>query len=95
MPTMARFGAVVGIALLTLGLDVTPATAQGERLESISIDATVEPTGALLVRETIVWDFAGQPDKHGIFRFIPEKHRWEGERKRRLIIGVVHASQRV
>ena len=41
-----------------------------ERIKRYDVDITIEPTGALLVRETIDYDFGAIPH-HGIFRDIP------------------------
>src|SRR5262245_23824386 len=41
-----------------------------ERIERYDVDLTIEPTGGLLVRETIEYDFGSTP-RHGIFRDVP------------------------
>lgn len=81
MPVVRRAGALACMLAVLSWVGASRSQAQGERLVAMVVDATVEPTGSLFVRESITWDFARQPEKHGIFRFIPERHRWDGERK--------------
>jgi hypothetical protein len=43
-----------------------------ESIKRYDVDITIEPTGALLIRETIDYDFGSTPH-HGIFRDIPAR----------------------
>ncbi len=70
----------VVLALLTAAA-VTPivlaspaSAATGEHISSYQINANVQPSGKIAVKETIRYDFGGQ-SKHGIFRDIPDKAR--------------------
>jgi hypothetical protein len=57
-------------ALNAQGLPNSP---YDERLVKLRVDAIVEPTGDLMVVETITWDF-GLNQKRGIFRYVPTKY---------------------
>jgi uncharacterized protein (TIGR04222 family) len=63
------------VALGVAAPGLRPASAWGatfgsEEISQFDSDVTIEPSGALLVRETIVYDF-GTVSHHGIFRVIP------------------------
>jgi uncharacterized membrane protein YgcG len=68
--------ALVATAVVVLGAAApatTPAwgaTFGAEEISQFDSDITIEPSGVLLVRETIVYDFGTVPH-HGIFRVIP------------------------
>jgi Predicted membrane protein (DUF2207) len=56
-----------------------PAGAQGfvfEETERFDVRIVIEPTGTLVVSETIVQQFGSTP-RHGIFRFIPNRLRYD------------------
>jgi len=70
--------AVVAAAAL---LPVAPAAAQDfvfESTERFDVDITIEPSGDLLVTETIQQQFGSTP-RHGIFRYIPNRLRYDDE----------------
>ncbi len=73
---------VTGFAmLLWLVLSPSPAQAQGFVLEStprFDVNIVIEPSGDLLVTETIVQEFGSTP-RHGIIRFIPDRLRYDDE----------------
>ena len=48
------------------------AAGTSESIKRYDVDITIEPTGALLIRETIDYDFGLVPH-HGIFRDIPTR----------------------
>ena len=58
-----------------------PARAQGFVVEStprFDVNVVIEPSGDLLITETIVQEFGSTP-RHGIFRFIPNRLRYDDE----------------
>jgi hypothetical protein len=62
-------------------LVATPARAQGFVFEStprFDVNIVIEPSGDLLITETIVQEFGSTP-RHGIFRFIPNRLRYDDE----------------
>ena len=72
-----RIGAGLGVGLLVvfavLAGGASRATAgTSESIKRYDVDITIEPTGALLIRETIDYDFGVVPH-HGIFRDIPAR----------------------
>ncbi len=70
--------AVAGVAVV-LVCGVTSAHAQlAERIVRFDADLTVESSGGLLVKETIVYDF-GTAARHGIFRTIPVRENYVAE----------------
>jgi len=59
----------------------TIARAQGFVFEStprFDVNIVIEPSGDLLITETIVQEFGPTP-RHGIFRFIPNRLRYDDE----------------
>jgi hypothetical protein len=65
-------------ALFVLG-SMPSAHAQGyvfESTPSFGVDITVEASGDLLITETIVQEF-GSTQRHGIFRYIPNRLRYD------------------
>ena len=78
-----RTRAAVATLLVAAGLvlGVSSAAGASERLESFDAEARVLPNGDLDVNETITWDFDGELEKHGIFRFVPRLHRWTRDRQ--------------
>ena len=71
---MRRLLAVVGLALVAVL--ATPAAAQAESISSFDVDLDVTADGLLHVRETIQYDF-GFLHKHGIYRNIPVRYRYD------------------
>jgi len=73
---------VLASILLLGGLALAPAGpvgAQGFVFESTpryDVDITIEPSGSILVTETIVQDF-GSNERHGIYRDVPERLRYD------------------
>jgi uncharacterized protein (TIGR04222 family) len=56
-----------------------PAAGQGFALESTpryDVDITIEPSGSIVVTETIVQEF-GSTERHGIYRDVPERLRFD------------------
>jgi uncharacterized protein (TIGR04222 family) len=65
----------LGLALVT----TAPGPAHGSAFESIhryDVSIRIEPSGSLLVTETIDYDFGSTP-KHGIYRDLPERVRYD------------------
>ncbi|MGQ0669307.1 MAG: DUF2207 domain-containing protein, partial [Actinomycetota bacterium] len=65
---LAAVSATAGVLLIAS----SPASAQvgGERIVRYDVDIRIEPSGSIVVLETIEYDFGVVP-KHGIFRDIP------------------------
>ena len=63
-------GLVATVALLVALPAASASAGTFERIERYDVDLTIEPSGALLVRETIDYDFGATPH-HGIFRDVP------------------------
>ena len=63
------------------GLPAGPASAQGasERIAAYNVFVRIEGSGDILVEETIDYDF-GPQDRHGIFRDIPVRLRYDDVR---------------
>ncbi|MEY3733586.1 MAG: hypothetical protein RL347_945, partial [Actinomycetota bacterium] len=69
MSVVARAAAGLVVVFAAL-LCFAPSAAAAESIASYGVQATVEPDGSLVVRETIAYDF-GDADRRGIFRTIP------------------------
>jgi uncharacterized protein (TIGR04222 family) len=71
-----RIGAVATIALAIAVVVLSGASPAGagstEKINRYDVDITIQPSGAILVRETIDYDF-GIWSRHGIFRDIPAR----------------------
>ncbi|HEY7107279.1 MAG TPA: DUF2207 domain-containing protein [Acidimicrobiia bacterium] len=69
-----RFAALVAATATSVGLVLLPSARADagtfERIDRYDVDLTIEQSGALLVHETIAYDFGSTPH-HGIFRDIP------------------------
>ncbi|MGI8868700.1 MAG: DUF2207 domain-containing protein [Mycobacteriales bacterium] len=81
-----RIGVVAGIVVLALALAGIVSAVKGggggsERITSYTSDITVERSGGLVVTETIGYDF-GSNRKHGIYRYLPERLRFDRDRDR-------------
>ena len=80
---MRRFVRVGWRAALTFGFLIAAAPALGQRLvfEStprFDMNIVIEPSGDLEITETIVQEFGSTP-RHGIFRYIPNRLRYDEE----------------
>lgn len=65
------------ILAATICLGFAPVSAQGfETTPRFDVDITIEPEGTILVTETIVQDFGSTP-RHGIFRYVPDRLRYD------------------
>jgi uncharacterized membrane protein YgcG len=77
-----RSARIASLALLAwAALAPVPARAQGFVVEStprFDVTIVIEPSGDLLITETIVQEFGSTP-RHGIFRFIPNRLRYDDE----------------
>jgi hypothetical protein len=65
-----------GLALGLLLLGASPCALAVERTERYDVEITIERSGAILVTETIVQDFGATP-RHGIYRDVPERLRYD------------------
>jgi uncharacterized membrane protein YgcG len=82
---LRRCGLLLGCAVAALAAVASPAAAtavDGERITSYDVVLTVEGDGSLGVRERIGYDFAGSPDRHGIFRTIPARVPFDDDNDR-------------
>jgi uncharacterized membrane protein YgcG len=67
--------------IVAVVVPAAPAAAQGfvfETTERFDVDITIEPSGDLLITETIRQQFGSTP-RHGIFRYIPDRLRYDDE----------------
>ena len=69
-----------GLALAAIVV-IAPVANAWEQIDSFDAEATLLANGDLDVTETIVWNFAGTSDKHGIFRYVPRSHPWTLDRQ--------------
>ena len=86
--------ALATLVLVTGPVLAVPAGAQsGEQILDYHVDLGIEPSGELLVRERITYDFGGQR-RHGIQRDLPVSLRYDDKNDRLYPVRVVgvHAS---
>ena len=78
MQSLRRVLAVVVVAAgLVLAIPAVPARAQAfEQLLDYTVDLQIEADGTLLVTEQIAYDF-GTEERHGIFRDVPVRFRYD------------------
>ena len=93
MSTVFRriFGSALLLVAVLAGLPSDSAGAQGFVFESIKrydVQIQIQPSGSMLVTETIDYDFGSVP-KHGIFRDIPERLHYDDTYDRIYRIDVV------
>jgi hypothetical protein len=84
MRTRDRLGWVLAAAVGTLALVAAPsarAQFELERTERFDVQIAIEASGAIVVRETIVQRFGSTP-RHGIFRYIPVRLRYDDDHDR-------------
>ena len=80
MKRFVRLGWLVAVVFGVL-VPAGPARAQGFVFEStprFDVDIVIQPSGDLRVTETIVQEFGSTP-RHGIFRYIPNRLRYDEE----------------
>jgi uncharacterized membrane protein YgcG len=85
---------LVGVALSAGSvLAALPAAAQGgERIDGYDVQLRVEPSGGLVVTETIDYDFGTAQEKHGIKRNLALRQRYDDTRDRIYPIDVLEVS---
>ena len=79
MRTIGRVGGAAAVVAIALLATIPTASGQGfvfESTPSFTVDVAIEPSGDLLVTETIVQEF-GSTERHGIFRYIPDRLRYD------------------
>ncbi|HYG70689.1 MAG TPA: DUF2207 domain-containing protein, partial [Actinomycetota bacterium] len=79
MRTARRLGSAVTVVAIAFLATVPTARGQGfvfESTPSFRVDVRIEPSGDLLVTETIVQEF-GSTERHGILRYIPDRLRYD------------------
>ncbi len=69
--------AVLALALALLAFASPAAADEGWIIERFASDIEVQRDGRLLISETIDVDFQRLTDRHGIFRDIPVRYRWD------------------
>ncbi len=74
--------------LAAAGLVPSRAQADGERIDSYAVAIEVEADGTLLVREEIAYDF-GSSERHGIFREIVTRQRYDDRFDRSYPLNVI------
>ena len=83
---------VVVAAGLALAVLAAPARAQAsERILDYRVDLEIEADGMLLVSEQIAYDF-GIEERHGIFRDVPVRFRYDGHHDRVYPLQVLEVS---
>ncbi|MEZ4554468.1 MAG: DUF2207 domain-containing protein [Dehalococcoidia bacterium] len=72
------------LAALAVTMAPPPARAQAgvEKIDSYHVDLRIEADGDLIITEDIAYDFGSQ-ERHGIFRDVPTRLRYDGEFDRR------------
>jgi len=79
--TLLATAVLIPLAVLGLGMGSASAQAGTERITAYDVEIQVEPTGSMLVTETIDYDF-GSNDRHGIFRRIPVRTGYDDRYER-------------
>jgi len=76
-------GSLTLVALVVLVAGAAPSQGQtvGEQVVSFDAELTVDQSGIVSVKETIVYDF-GANQRHGIFRDVPTRFRYDDEHDR-------------
>lgn len=81
--TASRALVAVVAALAAAVILAAPADAQtGERIDRFVVDVTIRADGTLLVQETITYTFPTGEARHGIFRDLPVRYRYDDEHDR-------------
>src|SRR5262245_8574875 len=80
--------ALAVFAALVLGPSAAHAQTVGEHIADFTVAMTIEHDGLLRVHETIVYDF-GAEDRHGIFRDLVRRERYDGKHDRTYDIDVI------
>src|SRR5487761_1013326 len=82
--------AAVAAAIFAVTAAAPTASAQGgpEHITSYDTAFAIQPDGSVLVTEQIVYDFGGNK-RHGIFRVIPVKSRYNGSYDRTYTLTVL------
>ena len=94
MRCAGRLLAVVAVCAGSVVAAVPAAAQGGERIDGYDVQLRVEPSGGLVVSETIGYDFGTAQEKHGVERIIPVRRRYDGTRDRVYPIEVVTVSPR-
>ena len=79
MKALTRAGGVVALVVLGLLFGAPGASGQGfvfESTPSFTVSVEIEPSGDLLITETIVQEF-GSTARHGIFRYVPDRLHYD------------------
>ena len=76
---------LVAVALLLVSaallVSATNAADEGWIVERFASEVNIQADGSLLVTENIDVNFQGLTDRHGIFREIPVRYRWDPDPK--------------
>lgn len=85
-PAAVRAALVALLAAVACLLPAAAASAEptsgSERIRSYAVELTLGADDSMHVRETIAYDFGGQPDRHGIFRTIPRQYPYDDTYRR-------------
>ncbi len=80
--------ALVGTALVVASAAPAGAQTTGEHIAQYRVAVTIEKSGALLVKESIAYDF-GDTEHHGIYRDVPVRYPYDARRDRLAHLDVV------
>jgi len=73
----------LGVLLLVGGPLAGDARADGgERVRSLAVTLALRSDGSMHVTETVTYDFGDSSGKHGIFRYLPLRRRFDADRDR-------------
>ncbi len=75
---------LVLVLFLLIPAAVSAQTMIGEHIRRFHVDISVQKDASIDVKETIVYDFAALPGKHGIYRYIPYVREEAGGKKYKL-----------
>lgn len=79
---------LIPLAVLVIGVGPAGAQASAERITAYDVEIRVEPTGSMLVTETIDYDF-GSNNRHGIFREISVRTGYDDRYERTFPLKVI------
>ncbi len=87
---MRRLAVIIAIAAAAVVAGAGPASA-AEAIRRYDVEIVIEPSGDLLIGETIVYDFSGE-SRHGIFRDVPTRVHYDDTYDRLYPLDVVSVS---
>lgn len=88
---MRRLVLICGVGIV-LGLATAPAALALESIHAYEVALRIEPSGDLLVTERLVYEFPAGAERHGIFRDVPTRLRYDERSDRLYPLEVVSVS---